>query len=92
MEVGQLNELEFVDGEIYANIWKTDRVARIDAHSGQVVGWIDLTGLLSPGEHPSDPDAVLNGIAYDAATQQLFVTGKLWPWVFEIMLVPPGSP
>jgi len=63
MEVGQLNELEFVDGEIYANIWKTDRVARIDAHSGQVVGWIDLTGLLSPGEHPSDPDAVLNGIA-----------------------------
>ena len=83
--VNLLNELEYVDGEIYANVWKTDRIARIDPQTGQVVGWIDLSGLFSPLERPN-PEAVLNGIAYDADGQRLFVTGKLWPRLFEIAL------
>jgi len=78
-------------GEIYANIWKTDRIARIDPQSGQVVGWIDLSGLISPQERP-DPEAVLNEIAYDDQGRRLFVTGKLWPRLFEIALVKPGAP
>jgi len=86
--VEQLNELEWVKGEIYANIWQTDRIARIDPASGQVKGWIDLTGLLATqGPVTGHPD-VLNGIAYDAPHQRLFVTGKLWPWLFEIRLKP----
>ena len=89
--VSLLNELEYVDGEIYANIWKTDRIARIDPQTGQVVAWIDLSGLISPQERPN-AEAVLNGIAYDAAGRRLFVTGKLWPRLFEIVLVPPGAP
>jgi glutamine cyclotransferase len=84
--IGQLNELEFVEGEIFANVWQTDRIARISPQSGKVVGWIDLTGLLSP-IYRRDADAVLNGIAYDAGRKRLFVTGKLWPNVFEIKLV-----
>ena len=84
--VDQLNELEWVKGEIYANIWQTNRIARIDPATGQVKGWIDLTGLLtSQGPVAGRPD-VLNGIAYDAKHQRLFVTGKLWPWLFEIRL------
>ncbi|MCA1618689.1 MAG: glutaminyl-peptide cyclotransferase [Acidobacteria bacterium] len=83
--VGQLNELEYVKGEIYANVWHLNRVARIDPKSGRVVGWVDLTGLLKPGE-TSDPEAVLNGIAYDERGDRLFVTGKLWPKVFEVRL------
>jgi glutamine cyclotransferase len=83
--VEHLNELEFVKGEIYANIWQTDRIARISPKDGRVTGWIDLSGLLSPAEH-SGVD-VLNGIAYDAAGDRLFVTGKLWPRVFEIRTV-----
>jgi glutaminyl-peptide cyclotransferase len=80
----QLNELEWVKGEIFANIWQSDRIARIDPKSGHVVGWIDLTGLLATqGPVRGRPD-VLNGIAYDAVRQRLFVTGKLWPWLFEI--------
>jgi glutamine cyclotransferase len=86
-QVTQLNELEFVRGEIYANVWHTDRIARISPVSGNVIGWIDLTGLLAPGQ-VSDPEAVLNGIAYDAARDRLFVTGKLWPRLFEIKIVP----
>jgi glutamine cyclotransferase len=82
-----LNELEYVRGQIYANVWHTDRIARISPATGQVLGWIDLTGLLAPGE-VSDPEAVLNGIAYDAARDRLFVTGKLWPKLFEIKVVP----
>jgi glutaminyl-peptide cyclotransferase len=82
-----LNELEMVRGEIYANIWQTDRIARISPADGQVLGWIDLTGILSPSEH-TDPGAVLNGIAYDVLGNRLFVTGKLWPKLFEIKLVP----
>jgi glutaminyl-peptide cyclotransferase len=78
-----LNELEYVRGEIYANVWHTDRVARIDPRDGTLIGWIDLTGLLPPAER-GDPEAVLNGIAYDEAGDRLFVTGKLWPKLFEI--------
>jgi glutamine cyclotransferase len=85
--IDQLNELEYVEGEIFANIWQTDRIARISPVSGKVVGWIDLTGLLSP-VFRRQSDAVLNGIAYDAAHKRLFVTGKLWPSIFEIQLVP----
>ncbi|MDQ2977383.1 MAG: glutaminyl-peptide cyclotransferase [Acidobacteriota bacterium] len=83
--VSQLNELEYIQNEIYANVWHDDRIARIDPATGRVVGWIDLKGLLAPGE-VSDEEAVLNGIAYDAATGRLFVTGKLWPKLFEIRL------
>jgi glutaminyl-peptide cyclotransferase len=85
--VSDLNELEFVRGEINANVWHTDRIARISPADGKVLGWIDLTGLL-PKSELSDPEAVLNGIAYDAASDRLFVTGKLWPKVYEIKVVP----
>jgi glutamine cyclotransferase len=83
--VEHLNELEFVKGEIFANIWQTDRIARISPADGRVVGWIDLSGLLAPRDRAGTD--VLNGIAYDAAGDRLFVTGKLWPRVFEIRLV-----
>jgi glutamine cyclotransferase len=83
--VKNLNELEWVKGEIFANIWMTNRIARIDPQSGKVVGWIDLTGLLPPNEGPAVD--VLNGIAYDAEHDRLFVTGKLWPKLFEIKLL-----
>ncbi len=83
--VDQLNELEFVDGQIFANVWHTNRIARIAPQTGDVVGWIDLTGLLS-SVYRLDPEAVLNGIAYDPLGKRLFVTGKLWPSVFEIRL------
>ena len=81
--VRRLNELEFVRGQVYANVWHTDRIARIAPDSGEVLGWIDLTGLLSP-VYRLEPEAVLNGIAYDAPGKRLFVTGKLWPKLFEI--------
>ena len=84
--ITELNELEWVKGEIYANVWQTDRIARISPADGKVLGWIDLSGILPRAERP-DPDAVLNGIAYDAAGDRLFVTGKLWPKIFEIKLV-----
>jgi glutamine cyclotransferase len=85
--VTQLNELEFIHGQIYANIWYSDRIARISPATGRVLGWIDLTGLL-PKADRSSPDAVLNGIAYDSVHDRLFVTGKLWPRLFEIKVVP----
>ncbi len=86
--VKELNELEMVDGELFANVWGTDIIARIDPANGNVVGWIDLTGLLPPDKRgTSSADAVLNGIAYDAKQRRLFVTGKLWPKMFEIELV-----
>ena len=85
--VQELNELEYIHGEIYANVWHTDRIARISPSTGKVLGWIDLTGLLPPDQHPG-PEGVLNGIAYDAAHDRLFVTGKLWPLLFEIKIVP----
>ena len=83
--VGNLNELEFVKGEIFANVWMTDRIARIDPATGKVTGWVDLAGLL-PASIRARTD-VLNGIAYDPMRDRLFVTGKLWPALFEIKLV-----
>ena len=82
----QLNELEYIKGEIYANIWHSEKIARIDPNSGKLLAWIDLTGLRRPedGEHT---DNVLNGIAYDEKTDRLFVTGKRWTRVYEIQLV-----
>ncbi len=88
--IDQLNELEYVEGEIFANVWQSDRIARISPKTGKVAGWIDLTGLLSP-MYRRDGGAVLNGIAYDPVHKRLFVTGKLWPTVFEIRLVPAHS-
>jgi glutaminyl-peptide cyclotransferase len=85
--VEQLNELEVVKGEILANIWQTSRIARIAPRTGQVTGWIDLSGLLDPRDAAGVD--VLNGIAYDAAGDRLFVTGKLWPKLFEIKITPP---
>jgi glutaminyl-peptide cyclotransferase len=86
MPIGNLNELEFVKGELYANVYMTDRIVRFSPTTGQVTGWIDLTGLLSAREAVGAD--VLNGIAYDAAGDRLFVTGKLWPRVFEVRVVP----
>jgi glutamine cyclotransferase len=83
--VERLNELEFIRGDVFANVWQTDRIVRIDANSGVVRGTIDFSGLLAPGDRAPDTD-VLNGIAYDARTDRLFVTGKHWPKVFEVRL------
>ena len=84
--IDQLNELEYVEGQIFANIWQTNRIARISPQTGEVVGWIDLAGLLSP-MYQLERGAVLNGIAYDATRKHLFVTGKLWPRLFEIRVL-----
>jgi glutamine cyclotransferase len=81
--VDKLNELEFVDGTILANIWYSDQIAQIDPQSGEVVGWIDCSHLFPISQRP-DREHVLNGIAYDQASQRMFVTGKLWPNLFEI--------
>jgi glutaminyl-peptide cyclotransferase len=83
--VNELNELEFVKGEVWANVWTTDFIVRVDPATGRVTGWIDLRGLLPANQRAGD--AVLNGIAYDAPSDRLFVTGKLWPRLFEIKLV-----
>lgn len=85
--LGRLNELEFIDGEVWANIWQTDFIVRIDPATGRVTGIIDLGGLLPEAERKDPTDDVLNGIAWDAATRRLFVTGKNWPKLFEIRLV-----
>jgi glutamine cyclotransferase len=85
--VERLNELEWVKGEIFANIWMGRRIARIDPKSGEVKGWIDLSRLALDNAN-GDPDAVLNGIAYDAKGDRLFVTGKNWAKLFEIDIVP----
>lgn len=81
--VKELNELEYIKGEIYANVWHVDRIAVIDPQTGRVKSWIDLTGLI-PADALNNEEAVLNGIAYDQANDKLFVTGKLWPLLFEI--------
>jgi glutaminyl-peptide cyclotransferase len=85
MPVTQINELEYIKGEIYANIYMSERIARIDPQSGKVTAWINLSGLLT-AEDRTKPVDVLNGIAYDEARDRLFVTGKLWPKLFEIKL------
>jgi len=85
--IDNLNELEYVKGEVFANIWQTDRIARIDPKTGKVLGWIDLSGLLSAEDRAAGPVDVLNGVAYDSKRDRLFVTGKLWPKLFEIKLV-----
>lgn len=93
-QVRNLNELEYVKGEIYANIWQEDRIARIDPETGRVTGWIDLEGLLESAGHEETggTEDVLNGIAYDAAGDRLFVTGKRWPRLFQIRLVETPDP
>lgn len=83
--VTNLNELEYINGEVYANIWEEDKIAIINPDNGQVTGWIDLTGIYT--QEITNPDSVLNGIAYDAGGDRLFVTGKLWSQLFEIKLV-----
>ena len=85
--VKQLNELEYIDGEIYANLWKSDFIARISPADGHIIGWIDLRGLLD--DRQRDKEDVLNGIAYDRANGRLFVTGKNWPKLFEIRVTDP---
>ncbi|HWJ35431.1 MAG TPA: glutaminyl-peptide cyclotransferase [Steroidobacteraceae bacterium] len=84
--VPNVNELEWVKGEIYANLWQTNFIVRIDPRNGHVVGLVDLAGLLSPRDQVEGPDGVLNGIAYDAKGDRLFVTGKNWPKLLEIRL------
>lgn len=85
--VTYLNELEWVRGELYANVWQTDRIVRISPTDGKVLGWVDLSGLLDAADRTEQVD-VLNGIAYDVLGDRLFVTGKLWPKLFEIKIVP----
>jgi glutamine cyclotransferase len=84
--VSNVNELEWIKGEIYSNIWTTDRIARINPASGKVTGWIDLTGILDAADRIPGHTDVLNGIAYDAKGDRIFVTGKRWPKLFEIRL------
>ncbi len=83
--IDKLNELEYVDGEIYANIWYSDRIARISPKTGEVLGWLDLSALYPARKRPKEH--VLNGIAYDADARKLYVTGKNWPQLFEIEAV-----
>ena len=83
--VRYLNELEWIRGEIWANVWNRDKIARIEPQTGQVLGWLDLANFVPPVRH-QDPAAVANGIAYDPGTGRVFVTGKLWPELYEIRL------
>ena len=85
-----VNELEYIKGDVYANIWQTNTIAIINPQTGQVKAWIDLSGL--PSEKNSNPNAVLNGIAYDQINDRLFVTGKDWPSIYQIKLVPQTNP
>lgn len=84
--VRHLNELELVRGEVLANVWHSDKIARIDPATGTLLGWIDFTGLRQPWKEGGHGEDVLNGIAYDAAGDRLWVTGKLWPRVFRVAL------
>ena len=86
--VRNLNELEFIKGEIYANVWQTNTVIRVDPANGALLGVIDFTGLLTPDDYRGGRPDVLNGIAYDATGDRLFVTGKNWPKLFEVQLQP----
>lgn len=87
LPVRYLNELEWIKGEIWANVWQSERIARISPMTGKVTGWVHMAGLLTPAEQQRGVD-VLNGIAYDGARDRIFVTGKLWPKVFEIKVLP----
>jgi glutamine cyclotransferase len=87
--LSDINELEYIHGEIYANVWHTDLIVRISPRTGKILGWIDLSGLIAKSQL-ADPESVLNGIAYDAKGDRLFVTGKLWPKLFEIKVVHRG--
>lgn len=87
--VNMLNELEWINGEVWANVWQTDLIVRIDPATGAVLGWIDLTGLLRPEDQAGANVDVLNGIALDETTGRLFVTGKYWPVMYEIEVVGP---
>jgi len=87
IRISQLNELEYIRGEIFANIWLTDRIARIDPATGNVLGWIDLAGLYPEKDRTPSAD-VMNGIAYDAGGDRIFITGKQWPFLYEIKLAP----
>jgi glutaminyl-peptide cyclotransferase len=89
--VPQVNELEWVKGRIYANVWHTDVLIIVDPTRGDVTGVVDLTGLMPASQRPPGPDSVLNGIAYDAVHDRLFVTGKNWPKLFEIRVLPAGQ-
>jgi glutamine cyclotransferase len=87
----RLNELEWIEGEIWANVWQANQLVRIDPESGDVVGIVDLRGLLDPRDRRPDTD-VLNGIAWDAEQRALWVTGKRWPWLYQIRLIAqPGA-
>ena len=81
--VGNLNELEWIEGEIWANIWMTDRIARISPNTGEVNAWIDLSSLY-PASQRMPPADVMNGIAYDTATRRIYITGKKWPRLYQI--------
>lgn len=85
--IDQLNELEYIKGEIWANVWHQERIARISPADGHVIAWVDVTGIL-PKSQKRDEESVLNGIAYDAAKDRIFLTGKQWPTIFEIKLAP----
>jgi glutamine cyclotransferase len=89
--VRNVNELEWVKGRIYANVWQTNMMIFIDPKSGEITGVVNLAGLLSASDPLTGPDSVLNGIAYDAAHDRLFVTGKNWPKLFEIRVLPAGQ-
>jgi glutaminyl-peptide cyclotransferase len=87
----QLNELECVDGSVWANVWLSDDIVRIDPSSGRVTGRLDLSGIIEPHPQETDSDAVLNGIAWDASANTFLVTGKRWPELVEIRLIKPES-
>jgi glutaminyl-peptide cyclotransferase len=82
--VANLNELEWIEGEIWANVWLTDRIARISPNTGEVNAWIDLASLWPTAERPRPDEQVLNGIAYDKATRRIYITGKKWPRLYQI--------
>ena len=88
--IDQLNELEFIHHEIWANVWHSERIARISPTDGHVIAWIDLSGLL-PDNERVNAESVLNGIAYDTKADRVFVTGKQWPWVFQIEVAGEGK-
>ena len=84
--LSEVNELEYISGQVFANVWHADRIARISLRTGQVTGWLDLHELALKTQ-PQNPEVVLNGIAYDPIGKRIFVTGKLWPKLYEIMMI-----